>query len=364
MSKYNIFSGDSNHAMHCRNVYNKLKSGEPFSLGDIVDSLYEGLPEEKHPISVSKYPDYKDLLKAVRDVFDLVEEREGEESIKKIGSNRERTYQYVGNNDDPLVDLVNDKTVADLRDFWQFCKRSNGIFPMSILEYFFNGNEDLERIKNSSQKGEVLICASLNRELKNIELLPVLFAAIQNKTVLNIKYKTYNATEAEDIIIHPHLLKEYNGRWFLFGSAVNHEPQSGYSLALDRIVNTPIAKLDIEYIPAEKGFYTEYFKDIVGVSHKKDSEPTEIRLRVHNNYVFSLIETKKIHASQTTIKPFDIYDDGTYGEFGVTIAINNEFIGCILQLGDGIEVISPESIRDIFKERVQKIADLYNKPKA
>jgi predicted DNA-binding transcriptional regulator YafY len=360
MGKNNIFIGDSWLAIYSRNCYKILRGGEPFSLGNVVDLIYENRPKE-HPASVSKCDDYKGLIKAVSEVCKLIEARVGKGAIIKTGNNRERIYQYVGNIDDPLVDLANEKTVNDLRNFWQFCKRSNGIFPMPILEHYFKDNEDLERIKSSTLKSNVIISASLNSELKNIELLPILFDAIQRKNVLSISYKPYNAVEAEDIIIHPHLLKEYNGRWFLFGYAVNKDPHICHNLALDRIVDKPIVQADFEYIPAEKDFYTKYFNERVGVSQSKYSEPTEIRLRVHDNYIFSLIETKKIHTSQITIEPFGVHDDGTYGEFSVTIALNNEFIGRILQLGDGIEVTSPISIRNIFKERVQKIAELYSR---
>jgi predicted DNA-binding transcriptional regulator YafY len=359
MSKNNIFIGNSQRAKYSRNIYKILRSGEPLSLETAVDLTYKDAPED-YPVSVSKCDDYKGLIKAVSAVCKLIEERVGVGSIIKSGNNRKRIYQYVGNIDDPLADLANEKIVEDLRNFWQFCKRSNGIFPMPILEHFFKDNEDLERIKSSTLKEKVIISASLNSELKNIELLPILFDAIQSKTVLSIRYKPYTADEADDIIIHPHLLKEYNGRWFLFGYAVNKDPHSGHNLALDRIEDKPVVLTDIEYISAEKDFYTQYFNERVGVSQKKYSEPAEIRLRAHDKYVFSLIETKKIHTSQVTVEPFGIHDDGTYGEFCVTIAINNEFIGRILQLGDGIEVISPISIRNIFKERTQKLAKLYN----
>jgi predicted DNA-binding transcriptional regulator YafY len=71
------------------------------------------------------------------------------------------------------------------------------------------------------------------------------------------------------------------------------------------------------------------------------------------------METKKLHESQEMVLPFEEHKDGFYGEFTVYVEVNNEFIGRILQMGDGLEIVSPKEIRDIFRERVANMAKLY-----
>lgn len=71
------------------------------------------------------------------------------------------------------------------------------------------------------------------------------------------------------------------------------------------------------------------------------------------------METKKLHESQETVLPFEEHDDGCYGEFTVYVEVNNEFIGRILQMGDGLEIVSPQNVRNQFRERVEKMAELY-----
>ena len=39
--------------------------------------------------------------------------------------------------------------------------------------------------------------------------------------------------------------------------------------------------------------------------------------------------------------------------------MNNEFIGSILQMGAGLDIVSPNEVRDIFKQRVEDLAKLY-----
>ena len=54
-----------------------------------------------------------------------------------------------------------------------------------------------------------------------------------------------------------------------------------------------------------------------------------------------------------------MHEDGEYGEFVVTVELNNEFVGRILQMGAGLEIVSPTEIRDEFKQRVTELNQLY-----
>lgn len=102
---------------------------------------------------------------------------------------------------------------------------------------------------------------SIDRMLTNIEILPFLYEAIVRKQVLSIVYKPYNE-EKRTLIFHPHFLKEYNGRWNLFGHAEGHSPENGYNIPLDRIQAKPCVRPGIEYIAAPPLFY-EHFSRIL-----------------------------------------------------------------------------------------------------
>ena len=178
--------------------------------------------------------------------------------------------------------------------------------------------------------------------------------------VLEIDYKPYDEEEVT-LMFHPHYLKEYNGRWHLFGHAEGKEPEYGYNIALDRIQSKPRERSMVEYVPAPKHFYDEFFKDIVGVSHKKDARKEHIVIRARSLYIYKLMDTKPLHQSYTVVKPFSQYEDGEYAEFSVDVEPNNEFFGRILQMGAGLEIVSPESVRDEMAKRVQDLTDLYPK---
>ena len=73
------------------------------------------------------------------------------------------------------------------------------------------------------------------------------------------------------------------------------------------------------------------------------------------------MDTKPLHQSYTVVKPYAQYVDGEYAEFSVDVEPNNEFYGRILQMGAGLEVISPESVSDEMAQRVRELATLYPK---
>ena len=110
---------------------------------------------------------------------------------------------------------------------------------------------------------------------------------------------------------------------------------------------------------APENFYNQYFENLVGVSHKEGDKPKEIIIRAHSNYIFKLTETKRIHKSQTTITEYGHHDDGEYGDFLVFVEVNKEFIGRILQMGAGLEIVSPPDVRQMFKEETSRLFSLY-----
>lgn len=361
MNRINPFDGKGIYTKFVWDIYRRLKSREWFTHADVMaDRLGLTSPDELE-WSISKCPHNGELRKAFRDTCQLVEEKAGEDCIETRGNNRAKEFRYVGTIDNPLEDLQNASAIKDIRTYAQFCEDSAGFFPRSWLDHFFEDTLDLLQITRRRKNGEQMISSSIDRELDNIHLLPILYEAIRDKRVLRIQYKPYEE-ESVSLVFHPHLLKEHNGRWFLFGHAVGRVPEHGYNLALDRIKDEPdVMPISEKYILAPKGFYSDYFENIVGVSHQKGQKPEHIILRANTRNMFRLTETKKIHHSQKTIKSFGQYDDGEYGEFSLFVEPNNEFMGRIFHMSDGLVVVSPERVRDLFRKRILKMADMYTK---
>ena len=360
MKRSNLFDGESYHALFAQVTYKWLISRKWVTYADIMAD-YQGLKSAKElTCNFSNCDNYGELKKAFRDIRSAIIAKVGEGCFEEEGNNRSKRFRYIGKDNDPLSDMRNAKVINNLRQYWKFCQDSAGFFPKSWLEFFFKDCQDLLDIKAKRQKGEQVISASLDRILTNIEYLPYLYEAITSKTVLEIDYKPFSDEEVT-LMFHPHYLKEYNGRWHLFGHAEGKEPEYGYNIALDRIQSKPRERARMEYVPAPKLFYDEFFKDIVGVSHKMDAQKEHVVIRARSFYVYKLMDTMPLHQSYIVVKPYAQYEDGEYGEFSVDVEPNNEFYGRILQMGEGLEIISPESVRVEIAQRVQDLATLYPK---
>lgn len=346
----NIFDGDSYRTLFIRCIYGRIISRSWFTNADVM-SDFLGKPLE---YNVSNCDYYVELKKA----FMVLRKAIGIENFEIKGNNRDKKFRYIGKDDDPLRDMRNAKAIKDIRKYYEFCQNSAGFFPTSWLDYFLKDSLDLLDIKRRRRKGEQIISTSVNRQLKNIDMLPYLYEAIRNHRVLAVRYKPFDEEEMT-LTFHPHFLKEYNGRWHLLGHAKGKTPEEGFNLAIDRITETPKIVMEEEYVLAPDHFYELYFDNLVGVTHKDDHKAENVYIRAYSNYIFNLTDTKPIHKSQRICIPYGRHEDGEYGEFMVHVEVNNEFIGRILMMGDKLEVVAPEDVRNIFRRRVEDMAKRY-----
>jgi hypothetical protein len=290
---------------------------------------------------------YGELKKAFPEVLKALRSYDSDciEDNGKIGKGR--AYRYIGKEDDPLSEERKAVVQKSLEDYVAFCKASAGIMPASWFSSFFENTQLLLDTERESEDGNGFIRSSLEQNLTNIQLLPQFYKAITEHLVLRFIYQPFGL-DAFELTFHPQFLKEYNGRWFVFGDA-NREPFKAYNVPLDRIVGEVCEVNGMEYISAPKGFYQDYFNNIVGVTHEKDAKVEEVIIRTKTEYQHGLLLTKPLHHSQKETMSFGEHEDGCYGEVMLTIEPNRELQGKILAYGQYLEVVSPQSLREQIK---------------
>jgi hypothetical protein len=305
-------------------------------------------------------PGYGELKKAFPEVLKALE-KTCPGCIEDNGLNKGKAYRYIGKSDDPLSEERKAVVQKSVEDYVAFCKASAGIMPASWFSSFFENTQLLLDTNRESKDGEVRICSGAEQNLTNIDLLPVFYKAITNKQVLRFNYQRFGQ-EPYSLVFHPQFIKEYNGRWFVFGDA-NREPYQAYNVPLDRIVSEVNEVSDVEYIPAPKGFYHEFFNNIIGVTHEKGAKVEEVIIRTKTEYQHGLLLTKPLHHSQKETLPFGEYEAGNYGELQLTVEPNRELRGRILLYGENLEVISTLSLREQIKEILRRQMQQYSENK-
>lgn len=352
MATKNIFAGVGARSEFVNLIYGELMKREFVSYADIL-AIYCRRPKGYYnKIACNSEPGYGELKKAFPEVLKALE-KTCSGSIEDNGQSKGRAYRYIGKDDDPLAEERRAVVQKSVEDYVEFCKASAGIMPASWFSSFFENTQLLLDTNREAKDGDMHISSSMEQNLTNIHLLPVFFKAICNKQVLRFYYQRFGQ-EPFTLTFHPQFLKEYNGRWFVFGDA-DREPYQAYNVPLDRIVGELTVVEDVDYIPAPKGFYQLYFKDIIGVTHEKGAkvEPPVV-IRTKTEYQHGLLLTKPLHHSQKESLPFGKYEDGEYGEVTLTIELNRELRGKILAYGQYLEVMQPLSLRKQIRSIIEQ----------
>ena len=361
MPNKNIFAGFGARSEFVNLIYTELMKREFVSYADIL-AIYckrpKGYYEKK---ACNSEPGYGELKKAFPEVLKALRSYDSYciEDNGKVGKGR--AYRYIGKKDDPLSEERKAVVQKSLEDYVAFCKASAGIMPTSWFSSFFENTQLLLDTNREEESGDGQIRSSLEQNLTNIHLLPFFYKAITDKQVLQFSYQRFGQ-ETFLLTFHPQYLKEYNGRWFVFGDA-DREPYKAYNVPLDRIVGEVCEVNDVEYIPAPKGFYLEFFKNIIGVTHEKGAKVEVVIIRTKTDYQHGLLLTKPLHHSQEETMPFGEHEDGNYGEVRLTIEPNRELRGRILLYGENLEVISPLSLREQIKEILRRQMQQYSENK-
>ena len=357
MPNKNIFVGFGLRSEFVSLIYRELMKREFLTYADVL-ALYYGRPKGYYNrIACNSEAGYGELKKAFPDVLRALE-KACPGCIVDNGKSKGKAYRYVGKDDDPLAEERKAVVQKSVEDYVEFCKASAGILPATWFSSFFENTQLLLDVNRDVETGDKHISAGLEQNLKNIDLLPVFHKAITDHQVLRFSYQRFGQ-EPFTLTFHPQYLKEYNGRWFVFGDA-DREPFKAYNVPLDRIVGELTIADDVEYIPAPKGFYQQFFNNIVGVTHEKEAKVEKVVIRTKTEYQHGLLLTKPFHHSLKETQPYGEHPDGTYGEVTLTVEPNRELRGRILLYGENLEVVSPQSLREQIKEIVRKQMEQYD----
>jgi predicted DNA-binding transcriptional regulator YafY len=163
------------------------------------------------------------------------------------------------------------------------------------------------------------------------------------------------------VTVSPHLLKEYNNRWFLIASAM--DTGRVLTFPLDRIDDFDIA-FGAEHLPAPDDLLERY-EDIIGVTYNDESPVEEIVFWVSNQSKDYII-TKPLHGSQAKIggeKERDLrcrYPQLCEGGFfKLKCKENYELIRELTSFGAELVVLSPGKICDAIRRQLERMTLLY-----
>ncbi len=208
-------------------------------------------------------------------------------------------------------------------------------------------NEMIARLQSSFQltaSESPVIEFDQNPYLKGLEYISPIYYAISEKRAVKVTYKGVRATEAVSYEFSPHYLKQYNSRWFVFGLVQGRYDVT--NLALDRIQILDESGSEFQDSRID---YQEYFEDVVGVTVNEETVE-EVILEVTDS-LLPYIKSKPLHGSQKVL------EEGSVHKVNISVQLNYELEALILSYGEGLKVLSPNSLKQSLKTRILKMLE-------
>ena len=185
-------------------------------------------------------------------------------------------------------------------------------------------------------------------------LLNPIIEAMQKNVELQIDYQRYESEQEEynlqEFHVQPYALKVFNRRWYLLGNI--KEKHDLRTIALDRILDLKILSTSFE-LP-EDFDARKYFANVVGIFVNNDLPVTKVMIRAYGTQAEYLRSTP-LHKSQAEGR--SKYRE--FAEFNYRLCITPELVSQLLSMGDKVEVLEPEELREEMKEELIKCLTNY-----
>lgn len=253
-------------------------------------------------------------------------------------------YHYSDPNFSIFKHELSIEELTKLRSTIEMLGRYRGIPANAWLEEVISNLEYRMGIKTDREN---LIDFERNDRLKGIENLSSLIDATINHQPLEITYQSYKGRE-QTSVLHPYFMKEYNGRWFLFGYNEAYQRISNY--ALDRI-KTYHSK-DVPFFRNTSTNFEDCFKDIIGVTIPDVGVSTERIVLRFSPERFPYVLSKPIHQSQ-------VVTNSDEHEVAITVKPTRELRQQIFSFIPDVVVVSPQWLRDEIKGKIEKNLNRY-----
>ena len=307
-----------------------LRGKRKYTMQDLMDACNKELRNHELPEVTSLNTIRQDIRNIESRYYTLVEDR-------RVGRNIYYSYK------DPSFSIydvpLTDDEIRHLNDTLSMLKRFEGL-PQ--FRWIAEMNTRLQTNFMSGEEEMPIIGFDENPYIQGVDYLTQLYEAICHHVSLKLSYRPFLSDEAKIHEVHPYYLKQYNGRWFLFGWSQQAQRLNTY--ALDRIEG--ISKSDTKYIENSMFNFQEYFEDIIGVSINEDNTLEKVRLWF-NKEQLQYVKTKPLHGSQRIIDENELG-----GVIEIEVMPNFELEQLLLSFGERVKVLEPKDLVDKIKGRI------------
>lgn len=177
------------------------------------------------------------------------------------------------------------------------------------------------------------------REITGIHYLPQLITALTKNLIVSFDYQKFSDEVATIRIVESYFLRQFDGRWYLIAKEVGLDTMKTWGL--DRISNLEVTnnryQRDIRY-----NMLTD--KDSFGIYTSPNLPLEDIELSFTPKSGRYIV-TRPLHHSQEVL-----IDDDSEIRIKLHVKLTNDFIMELLSQTDKMTVVSPQHLKDRFRE--------------
>ena len=281
----------------------------------------------------------------IRTDFETISDRWGK-AIKCVRKGRNFIYFYEDPNFSIFNNPMSEEEIMRVYGALEVLERFEGKEGFEWIEEL---NAHLRTSLHMGNDGSSVIAYDDNAQLKGMQFFADLHDYIRSKQPIKVTYRPYTNPEQLVEVIHPYFLKQFNSRWFVLG--YNSKYEAITTLALDRIINIEMSNQ--KYIPNTKYDFTQYFKNVIGVTvYQKEIE--EIQIWVEKT-LYPYISSKPMHPTQHLIRNTENGD----AIIGINVIPNYELKQLVLSHGARMVILSPNHLRNEVSNDLEKIISNY-----
>lgn len=183
-----------------------------------------------------------------------------------------------------------------------------------------------------------------------IEYLQPIIEAMQKSKVLELDYQAYG-THLDTYHLEPYAMKVYRQRWYVVGRL--HEQDAVRHLSLDRIID--LRQTKSSFVLPQEFNAEKYFSNSIGVYVNEDLTPQKVRIRAYGKQV-DYLRSLPLHRSQEEV----LTKHEQFSEFQYRVCLTPDLTTELLAMGENIEVLEPQELRDEIKKRMENSLARYN----
>ena len=276
------------------------------------------------------YPTFEEIIKALERQEVYTTERTLQRDFKTL---RDTCFIDVKYNRFQRGYFIDEDYNKDFKDWMHVFEIFNK--AKVINEILLKDNSSIEYIDFDRQE-----------QTANEQYFDVLLRAIMERKQLKIIYQSYWSIEPIELQLCPYLLKQYQNRWYIFGT--NNE-NINRSYGLERI--SKIEVLDT-YFKSKIKDPKALFNDIVGINFA-ESERIKVILS-YDSFQGNYIKSQPLHPKQKIL-----IDNEKEFRIELNIRPNYELEEQLLKQSEKVVVIEPKWLKERIKKRLQLALSKY-----